>query len=188
MNKLVTQCSVLCWNTICWKSSFKWMRSKYHLSLWAHTRERKKVVKIFLKFLTFSVQFLWMTFRWPPSPWHAQYCHLFSVILKTWPLTLNLAGLHSPSARSWDRRADKGLLAQPRQGAPSHPHCRLTTLPLCRGSFPFFCVCFYVLGPQALLPPLWIKTRSQPQSENNTVYSGTPWPVTNFHYCESDWI
>ena len=96
------------------------------------------------------------------------------VIFKNWPLTLNLAGPHLPSARSWARRASLGLLAQPRPGAPSHPHCRLTTLPLCRGRFPFFCVCFYVLAPQPLLPPLWIKTRSQPQSENTAMYRGMP--------------
>lgn len=84
-------------------------------------------------------------------------------------LILNLAGPHLPSARSWGRRADLGLLAQPRQGAPFHhsptpiPH-RLTTAPLCRGSFPFFCVCFMFLVPSP----------SCHLSENNTVYSGTP--------------
>ena len=158
------------------------------LSLGTQKRKKEKVVKIFLKFLTFSVQLLeWHLDALLPHDTHRIVTCLV-VILKTWSLTLSLAGPHSPSARSWARRVGLGVLAEPRQGAPSHPHCRLTTLPLCRGSFPFFCVCFYVLGPQPLLPPLWIKTRSQPQSENNTVYSGMPWPVTNFHCCESDWI
>lgn len=118
------------------------------LSLGTQKRKKEKVVKIFLKYLTFSVQLLeWHLDALLPHDTHRIVTCLV-VILKTWPLTLSLAGPHSPSARSWARRVGLGVLAEPRQGAPSHPHCRLTTLPPCRGSFPFFCVCFYVLGPQ----------------------------------------
>lgn len=64
------------------------------------------------------------------------------------PLILKLTDPYSSSARSWGKRANLGLLAQPRQGAPFPPTlCRLITLPLCQGSFPFFYVCFLCSWP-----------------------------------------
>lgn len=63
------------------------------------------------------------------------------------PLILNLAGPHSCSARSWGRRADLGLLAQPRQGGPfpKPPQAHHLT-PLLR-HFSFLCVCFLCSWP-----------------------------------------
>lgn len=40
--------------------------------------------------------------------------------------------------------------------------------------FSFLLCVVYVLGLHPLLPPLWIRTRSHPQSENDAMYSGTP--------------
>lgn len=70
------------------------------------------------------------------------------VVLATCPLILNFTGLDSSSARSWSKRTNLGLLAPPRYGAPfPRALCRLTTSPLCQGSFPFFCVCFLCSWP-----------------------------------------
>lgn len=72
------------------------------------------------------------------------------VNFKTWPLTLNLAGPRLPSARSWAKESRFRTAGPARPGAPSHPYCRLTILPLCRGSFlSFVCVSVF-LAPQPL--------------------------------------